>query len=590
VTISAQTEVAYPAAGDTKHLDTDGGRPPEQMPMGRVLAEMIGAYGVSHVFLVPAVANRTLAELEDRTSVGRVITHGEKAAAYMADGYARASGKPGFCLAQEVGCANLAAGLRDAWLAASPVIAITGGPDDRSRGRHTYQQANDLSVFTPTTKFNEMVPTPDRMPDLLRQAFRVATSGRPGPVHLQLKGHLGEQDEETASFSTIVEERFDRVPAFRPAPELELIDQAAKMLSEAESPVIVVGGGVRASGAAGELVALAERLSIPVVTSMDGKDTIPGDHPLNHGVTGLYSRKSANQIVLAADLVFYAGSAMGSQTTFNWALPNASARVIQLNIDPEQLGRHRIGVLPLAGDARAALALLLERVAELPEGQRRSWLDRVAAITAGWQDAFGPLLTSDAAPIRPERLCAELSEALPANAMLVADTGHSGMWTAQMVSLTKPGQGYIRAAGSLGWGLPAGIGAKLALGENPVAVFTGDGGAWYHIAELETAVRHRAGVVVVINNNNSLNQEIGLVQKAYGGELRGNHGELWKFTEVDFAKVAESMGAKGMRVTEPGELGETLRGAFEQADRLRLPVVVDVVTEITAVAPLAYAG
>jgi acetolactate synthase I/II/III large subunit len=560
------------------------------MTAARCLAETLEAYGVTHLFLVPAIATQTLAEVDQRTSIERVVTHGEKAAAYMADGYARATGKPGVCMAQAVGGANLAAGLRDAWLAASPVIAITGGPYDHTRGRHTYQQADDRSMFAPLTKLSEMVTAAERLPDLLRQAFRVATTGRPGPVHLELKGHLGELDEKSADLGIVVEERFARVPAFRPAPEPETVTDAARVLSGAERPVIVAGGGVRASGAGAELVALAERLSAPVVTGMDAKDTIAGDHPLNCGVLGVYSRESANRVVLEADVVFFAGSAMGSQTTGNWRLPGPDAAVVQLDIDPEQLGRHRTNVVPILGDAKVALALLAERVDGVPAQSRRGWLDRVEELNAQWRAEYGPRLASDDVPLRPERLCAELSGVLPDDALLVVDTGHAGMWSAHMVDLNAPGQGYIRAAGSLGWAFPAGIGAKLAAPERPVVVFTGDGGLWYHVAELETAVRRRAGVVVVVNDNQALNQEIGPVKQAYGGELGGRHEDLWHFADVDFARLAEAAGAKALRVTRPEELRGALATAVEEAEASRLPVVVDVLTERMATAPLAYLG
>jgi acetolactate synthase-1/2/3 large subunit len=557
-----------------------------EMAAADCLATMLDGYGVSHVFLVPAIASATLVALEEQTEISRIVTHGEKAAAYMADGYARATGRPGICLAQAVGAANLAAGLRDAWLCGSPVIALTGGPYDATRGRHTYQQADDQRAFSAVTKFSEHVPTAARLPDLLRQAFRVATTGRPGPVHLELKGHLGELDEETSELEVVIEKRFARAPAFRPEPEPEAVAEAARLLAAAERPVIVAGGGVRVSGAQAELLALAEALSAPVVTSMDGKDTILSGHPLNCGVVGLYSRTTANRVLLESDLVFFAGNSMGSQTTFNWQLPRYGTQVIQLDIDPEQLGRHHPHVAPLLGDAKVALARLR---AQLPEREANgSWLAQVDEIRRDWEREYGPLLASDAVPLRPERLCAALSATLPDDALLVVDTGHAGMWSAQMVDLTEHGQGYIRAAGSLGWAFPAGIGAKLALGERTVVVFNGDGGFWYHLAELETAVRWRVGVVVVVNNNNALNQEIGPYRKAYGGELRGRHGELWQFENPDFARLAELVGAKGVRVTRPGELEGALRTAFEQSASLRLPFVVDVATEMTAMAPLGY--
>jgi acetolactate synthase I/II/III large subunit len=556
-----------------------------RMTAAQCLAETLDGYGVTHVFLVPAIASTTLVELERRTPITRVVTHGEKAAAYMADGYARASGRPGVCLAQAVGAANLAAGLKDAWLAGSPVLAITGGPYEHTRGRHTYQQADDIQLFAPLTKFSERVTTASRLPDLMRQAFRAATTGRPGPVHLELEGHLGEVEDEIAELEIVVEERFARIPAFRPGPEPEAVAEAARLLAEAERPLLVAGGGVRASGAQAELVALAEALSIPVVTSMDAKDVISGEHPLNAGVVGIYSRKTANRTMLEADLVLFAGNAMGSQVTFNWQLPRPGTTVIQLDIDPEQLGRHYPDVVPLLGDAKVTLAQLLDA---LSGSDRVDWLERVAAINREWRDEVRSLVESDEVPLRPERLCGELSGALPEDALLVVDTGHSGMWTAAMVDLTRPGQGYIRAAGSLGWSLPAGIGAKLAAPERPVAVFNGDGALWYHLSELETAVRWGVGLVVVVNNNNALNQEIGPYTKAYGGSLQGRHAELWQFEEIDFARVAESLGAIGVRVARPHELQGALDGAFEQAERARVPVVVDVQTEMTAMAPTGY--
>jgi acetolactate synthase I/II/III large subunit len=557
-----------------------------QITAAQCLAEMLDGYGVTHVFFVPAILSSTLVELERRTEITRVVSHGEKAAAYMADGYARATGRPGVCMAQAVGGANLAAGLKDAWLAASPLIALTGGPYDFSRGRHTYQQTDDRPLFGALTKWSEQVPTAERLPDLLRQAFRVATSGRPGPVHLELAGHLGELEDERAELDSSVEERFARLPAFRPRPEPEAVAEAARLLAEAERPLIVAGGGVRHSGAQAELRALAEALSIPVVTAMDAKDALPGDHPLNAGVVGLYSRATANRAMLEADLVLFAGSAMGSQVTYNWQLPRQGTRVIQLDIDAEQLGRHYANVVPLLGDAKVTLAELLERVSR--DGDRSDWVERVGAIVREWRGGVRAELESDAVPLRPERLCAELGGALPEDALLVVDTGHSGMWTAAMVDLTKPGQGYIRAAGSLGWSFPAAIGAKLGAPDRPVCVFNGDGGFWYHVAELETAVRWGVGLVVVINDNRALNQEIGPYTKAYGGELQGRHGELWHFQDVDFARLAESVGARGIRVTRPQELGGALASAFEQAEAERRPVVVDVATEMTAMAPTGY--
>src|SRR5579871_362768 len=228
-----------------------------------VLADMLAGYGVTHVFMVPAVLRRTFVEMERRTSIARVHTHGEKSAAYMADGYARATGKPGICMAQVIGALNLAAGLRDAWLAHSPVIAFTGGREPKNKFRKVYQEIDDVPAFEPVTKFNATVDDVARFPDMVRQAFRAATTGTPGPVHLQFRGNEGQIDIEEAEMEPLVEPLFAKVPPFRPQPDQASVLEALKVLQAAERPVIVAGGGVRASGARDELIALAEALQIP---------------------------------------------------------------------------------------------------------------------------------------------------------------------------------------------------------------------------------------------------------------------------------------------------------------------------------------
>ena len=305
-----------------------------------VLAEMLQGYGVTHVFMVPSVLRRTLAEMERRTTIRRVQVHAEKSAAYMADGYARASGRPGICMAQVVGALNLAAGLRDAHLANAPVIAMTGGRDPHTKFRKAYQDVDDVPAFEPVTKFNATVDEVTRIPDLVRQAFRVAVSGKPGPVHLQFRGNEGQTDYEEAEMEPMAEELFARVPPFRPAPDAEHAGAALDAIETAERPVFVAGGGVRASGAAAELVALAERLAVPVATSLHGKDTIMGDHPLSVGVVGTYSRESANRIVGEADLVCFVGSETGGMTTHFWQVPPIGTPAVQIDIEPQSLGRN----------------------------------------------------------------------------------------------------------------------------------------------------------------------------------------------------------------------------------------------------------
>jgi acetolactate synthase-1/2/3 large subunit len=549
-----------------------------KMTGSKFFAETMQAYGVSHVFFMPTIIIPAMAEMEDM-NIRRVTTHGEKAAAYMADGYARASHKPGICLAQNVGAANLAAGLRDAFLANSPVIAITGGADLESRYRHVYQEIEDFPMFDPVTKLNIEVQKIERLPDLLRQAFRTATSGTPGPVHLRLQGRHGNVLEHEGDLELIAEEQFAHFPAYRPEAGAEQIRAAAQALQQARRPVIVAGGGVAASQAQAEVVALAEKLSIPVVTSLHAKATIPGNHPLAVGVMGTYSRACANRVVAEADLVFFIGSHTGSQVTNNWKIPRPGTPVIQLDIDGAEIGRNypvRVGLL---GDAKVTLQRLIQAVSTAaPETE---WLGRVHQLVQEWRDEMKPNLNSDAVPIRPERICKELTEVLPHDAVVVADTGHSGIWTGTLVDLKHPTQSYIRCAGSLGWSFSASIGVKCALPNRPVICFTGDGGFYYHMAELETAARFGINVVVLVNNNHSLNQEQRIFNAAYGGKMRGRANEMWVYQEINLAKVAEAMGCVGIRVERPGELPGAIRQAFAAGK----PALLDVVTDISALYP-----
>ena len=551
-----------------------------KMTGARLFAETMRGYDVSHIFFVPAFMLKAFAEMEDMP-IARVMVHGEKAAAYMADGYARASGKPGICMAQMIGASNLAAGLRDAHMAGAPVIAITGGPTPQSRYRHAYQEVDDVTQFDPVTKFNAQIDSVARMPDLLRQAFRVATSGAPGPVHLRVQSHLGQMTEQDAELELLVEKTFVRAPAFRPEPEMPRVRDALAAIGAAQRPVIVAGGGVMTSAAQAELVELAERLGVPVATSLNAKAAIADSHPLAVGVPGAYSRDCANRTLAEADLVFFVGSHSGGQVTNNWMFPAPGTKVIQLDVDPDELGRNYPNVVSILGDAKTSLRRMIEAAPGGPAEAHSGWVKRVQGIGAEWRAGNAAMRNSDAVPIRPERICKEISSVLPANGVVVSDTGHAGIWTARFIELNSRDQRYYRTAGSLGWGLPGALGVKCALPDRPVVCFTGDGGLYYHIAELETAARHRINAVIVVNNNSALNQEIKLNDTAYGGKQRGRAEEMWRFPEVNFAKIAEDFGCAGIRVQHPSELGDALKRAIS----MERPVVVDVVTDMYAIAP-----
>jgi len=280
--------------------------------------------------------------------------------------------------------------------------------------------------------------------------------------------------------------------------------------------------------------------------------------------------------------VIYIGSNTGDQVTFGWRVPALGTPVVQIDINPAEIGRSYAGTTGLVGDAKVAAAKLTAAFAA--ERKNEPWLERVRQLVDGWRAEIMPLRQSDAVPIRPERLCHELSALLPDNGVLVADTGYSAIWTATMAGLFHPGQTYLRAAGSLGWAFPAALGVKCAVPERPVICFTGDGGFWYHLSELETARRYGINTVTIVNNNGGLAQGITDVRALYQGR-QGNPEELYRFEPVSFAQIAEAMGCTGIRVEHPDEIS----GAIRQALAAERPVVVEIVSGIEYRAPDPWA-
>ncbi len=546
----------------------------------RFIAETVHGYGLTHVFYMPYIMPPAILEM-GKLGVTAIQSHGEKAAAYMADAYARVRRGPSLVMAQSAGAANLAAGLQDAYLACSPVIALTGRERQHHLQRHSYQEVDHVKPFAAVTKYSAYVPAAETLPVYLRQAFRSAVSGTPGPTHLdldQIDGMAissGEFDAEV-----VVEQQFTQVPAFRPVADAASIDQALQLLNGASRPVIVAGGGVTASDAREELIGLAEKLSIPVATALNAKAMFPADHPLAIGTPGNYSRECTNRILCQADMVFFIGSHTGGQLTHDFRIPPQGTRAIQLDINGEEIGRNYTVEVGLQGDAKASLAAMIKAASPGPD--RADWLTEVQGMVARWKDSVEEHWNSDWSPLRPERICRELSEHLPSDAIVVSDTGHSGVWTGTMLDLKHPTQSFIRCAGSLGWGLPAALGAKCAAPDRPVLCFTGDGGIWYHISELETAMKENLHVVILVNNNHSLNQEKNGVE-SYQGQSEASDKQ-WLFPDADFAAIARSMGAEGLTVDKPADLPGALDKAFSASG----PVVVDVKSHVDAIAPIAW--
>lgn len=318
-----------------------------------------------------------------------------------------------------------------------------------------------------------------------------------------------------------------------------------------------------------------------MATTPDGKTVIDEDHPRWLGIAGTYGMHAANRALAEADLVVFIGTQASDQTTNNWTTPTPAAGIIQIDLAPHELGRNYPVAVKLWGDAKTVLAQLAD---DAPAQTREAWAGQTAAYTKENLAAQAERMAIPGRPIAPERLCMELSKALPDNALLVSDTGYSAIWTSTMVRM-KATQKYIRAAGSLGWSFPASLGAKCGAPERTVVCFTGDGGFYYHLQEMETAVRHRIPTVTVLNNNGMLMQDAPTMHYTYPEDPSQGIKKI-TFTPVDFSKIAREFGMAAIRVEDPADLAPALAQAMA-ADG---PILVEVVTDPTGPGPLSPLG
>src|SRR5712671_7991105 len=360
-------------------------------------ARALAGAGTTHVFFVESVLRRTLLQLKD-LGVTRVLVHSEKAAAYMADGYARIMRRPGVCMAQSVGAANLASGLQDPYLGRSPVIALTGRKEPSFQHRNSYQEIPHAPLFSAVTKFSTPVDSTSELPRLLRHAWRAALAETPRPTHLDFCGLQGDVIElGQTSEPPVIDPEARRIPAHRPVADAADIERAAAALTTARRVAIVAGDGAAASEAGPEVLALAEALQAPVATTLGARGIIPTRHRLSAGVAGSYSAPPANRIVHGADLIFFVGCDTGDQVTLNWTVPPRDAKTVQIDADPLEIGRSYPNTTGLVGDPKATLARLNQLIGHPARDQ--GFAEEAGRIVADWRATMAPLAEKNTATI-----------------------------------------------------------------------------------------------------------------------------------------------------------------------------------------------
>ena len=545
------------------------------------LSEFFRKYGVTHVFYQEAIFRVLMREMEKKKDnpTKYILAHSEQAAGYMADGYARASGRVGVAMCQSIGTGNMVGGIYDAFLSNTPVLAVTGKKGVSYQYKNAYQETEHLPLYQAITRFNGETLDGKQIPYLFRKAFQSSVTGKPGPSHIDVTDHQGHVAEMAEVDDTDFEPRFASYPAFRPAADERDVKAAAEAIAKAEKPVILAGRGAVVSGAADELKAFAEKIDAPVVETPDGKCLLDETDPLWSGITGYYGMDCGNRTAANADLVILVGTQTSEWSTVDYACPPPSVKSVQIDIDGTEIGKIYTDCVGLQGDAKTVLAQLIGAVSAQ---KHDAWRKTVAGYVRATLDEFDAFMNKPSAAILPAKLCDEVAKALPDDAVVVADTGYSCGWSATMMRLKKT-QKYFRAAGSLGWSYPASLGVKCALPDRPVFCFAGDGAMYYHLTEMETAHRYGIKTITIVNANNVLAQSaagLTIVHK----DTPDKGASHFRFTRPSFANLANEFGLDSIVVTKPEEIGPAIRKAMQSENS----VVIEAVTEDMSFMPPVY--
>lgn len=546
--------------------------------VAEVIVECLRRHGVEVMFSqsLPSAALLAAEDAGIRTFTYRQ----ENSGGAMADGYARISHKVGVVTAQNGPAATLlVAPLAEALKSSVPVLALVQETERANLDRNAFQELDHIALFGGCAKWIRRVIDVSRVEDYIDMAFAAATGGRPGPVVLLLPADLL---KEPASPSSGRQSSLGTYPLDRVAPDPARLDAAAELIANAKNPIVMAGGGVHLSGAAEALAALQETAHLAVMTTVMGKGAVSEDHPLSLGVGGnVLGRMSPNRhlksVLDEADVVLLVGTRTAQNGTDSWTAFPRNARFIHIDIDAGEVGRN-YEALRLIGDAKLTLNALTEKL----RGRRKRSEALVKQIAAAFEKAakdVAPLLRSEASPIRPERLMADIQQVLTPDTIVVADASYSTVWVASYLKALRVGMRFLtpRGIAGLGWGLPMALGARVAQPGSPIICVAGDG-AFAHVwSELETAKRTKTSVVITILNNGVLGY-----QKDAEDVKFGRHTSACEFSPVDHAAIARACGCRGISITKPGEY----LPALKQALSLNETTVLDVDTDREAYPPI----
>ncbi len=526
----------------------------------QIVMEILCEQGVDTVFGYPGGTVLTIYDELYKASdrIKHYITCHEQGAAHAADGYARSTGKTGVVFATSgPGATNLVTGLATAYLDSTPIVAITGNVACPLIGRDSFQEVDICGVTMPVTKHNYIVKDIQRLAKVLREAFQIAESGRPGPVLVDIpkdvQAALCEFEPKSAPVSKEVK-----------VIDKSTLERAVKLIKEAKRPFIYFGGGVVISDSSQELISFAEKLGAPMGSSMMGLSAVPNSHPLFLGMTGMHGRFAASKVLSISDLIIAVGTRFSDRATGNKSEFSKNRKILHIDIDPAEIGKNIPAYVSLIGDVKQALNLLL---ASDIKHTAKSWHDEVEQIKNMPDSHLG----MDMNKLNPQAVIEAVRERTSDNTVIATDVGQHQMWTAQYYRFSKP-RTFVTSGGlgTMGFGMGAAIGACIGTGRKTV-LFTSDGSFHMNMNEMATAVTNKLPLVIILMNNNAL----GMVRQWQTMFYDGRYSQTTLNRQTDYVKVAEAFGVKGFHITDKKDIGAVLDKAFAQNGPVLVEVTVD---------------
>ena len=535
----------------------------------KAIHEALKREKVENIFCIPGGAVIPLFDEFYSSDIRRILVRHEQAAAHAADGYARASGKAGVCIATSgPGATNLVTGIATAYLDSSPVVAFTGQVPTVMIGKDAFQEADIRGITMPITKHNFMLTNPAEIPEVIRAAFKIATTGRPGPVVIDLPKDVQEKEADM-KFKKDVE-----IVGYKPTVKghAAQIKRAAELILAAQRPIILAGGGVIIGSAHNELFELATMLNIPVATTLMGKGCFPEDHPLALGLLGMHGRKAANYAINDADVIIAIGCRFSDRTTGNVNCFAPEAKIIHIDIDPAEIGKNVEAYIPVVGDAKHILREMIKIIKTKLSSKKGKSVDKWFEKIKKYKKEFAPKMDYEDIPLKPPRIVKELNNLLDGKDIVTTEVGQCQMWAAHFLIRKHP-RTFISSGGlgTMGFGFPAAIGAKVAKPEVKVIDFAGDGSFLMNSQELATSVSENIPVVVALMDNHYL----GMVRQWQQLFYDRHYSSVFLGEVPDFVKLAEAYGARGIRVEKPSEIRDAFLWAFKQDVTVVVDFIID---------------